>query len=502
MRKGDFLEYIALYRKYRPLVFNDIYGQEHITEIIKNQINAEKFSHAYIFSGTRGTGKTSAAKIFSRAINCNHKVDGEPCNKCDSCLEILNNSSTDIVELDAASNNGVDNIRQINQEVSYSNASSKYKVYIIDEVHMLTTQAFNALLKTLEEPPKNVIFILATTEPHKIPITIHSRCIRFDFYKISIDNILKRLKYVMNEENIEYEEQALEVISKLAGGAMRDALSILDRCLSGTSTKLKLDTVNKVVGNVDNEVIDSIVLSINTKDEVNIIKNVDKAIKKGIDTRRLVLNITEKFLDMYIENPTKRISKIIGELSRLDNEIRNYISPEIFIKAAFMNISNLTEEEVYNNSDTSNLISRIEKLENKLKDINNIKKESITDDISNKYIEKITKETKELKEETNDSVFEFKELTKLITKIAMRGNPNLSSALAGSKIYIDNNIVITTSNAFASKVLNQEDIKKDLKKIFKEEYNIDKNIEIKFNEVKKTNKFDEVLKEMEEYNNG
>ena len=190
--------YIALYRKYRPTTFDSVIGQENVTAILKSQISANKISHAYIFSGTRGTGKTSSAKIFARAINCENPVNGEPCNTCKSCLSILSGENTDVVEMDAASNNSVENIRQIRTEVMYASTTSKYKVYIIDEVHMLTTSAFNALLKTLEEPPENVVFILATTEQHKIPVTILSRCLRFEFLRISQENIKKRLEFVLN----------------------------------------------------------------------------------------------------------------------------------------------------------------------------------------------------------------------------------------------------------------------------------------------------------------
>jgi len=226
------MSYISLYRKYRPQNFNDMVGQEHITKILKNQINMNKISHAYIFSGTRGTGKTTAAKVFARAINCLNNKDGEPCNECEACRSILEGNTTDVVEMDAASNNSVENIRSIRQEVAYSTTGLKYKVYIIDEAHMLSTSAFNALLKTLEEPPENVVFILATTEEHKILPTILSRCIRFEFKKISKEDIVKRLEVVLKDYNVEYDIEALNNIAELADGGMRDALSILERCIT------------------------------------------------------------------------------------------------------------------------------------------------------------------------------------------------------------------------------------------------------------------------------
>ena len=226
------MSYVALYRKYRPQNFSDMTGQEHITKILKNQIVSSKISHAYIFSGTRGTGKTTAAKIFARAINCLNNQDGEPCNECEACRSILEGNTTDVVEMDAASNNSVENIRSIRQEVAYSTTGMKYKVYIIDEAHMLSTSAFNALLKTLEEPPENVVFILATTEEHKILPTILSRCIRFEFNKITKDGIAKRLEHVLKDYDVNYDMAALNHIAVLADSGMRDGLSILESCIT------------------------------------------------------------------------------------------------------------------------------------------------------------------------------------------------------------------------------------------------------------------------------
>ena len=222
------MAYQALYRKFRPTGFKDVKGQEHIVTTLQNQIKADRIGHAYLFCGTRGTGKTSVAKIFAKAVNCENPVDGSPCGECASCRAIASGSSMNVIEIDAASNNGVDNIREIREEVQYSPTEGKYKVYIIYEVHMLSIGAFNALLKTLEEPPSYVIFILATTEAHKIPITILSRCQRYDFHRISIDTIADRLKELMQEENTVVEPRALRYIAKAADGSMRDALSLLN----------------------------------------------------------------------------------------------------------------------------------------------------------------------------------------------------------------------------------------------------------------------------------
>ncbi|MBP5297922.1 MAG: DNA polymerase III subunit gamma/tau, partial [Lachnospiraceae bacterium] len=246
------MSYTALYRKFRPANFSDVKGQDHIVTTLVNQLKAGRIGHAYLFTGTRGTGKTSVAKIFARAVNCENPVDGNPCGECPTCKAIASGAAMNVMEIDAASNNGVDNIRDIVEEVSYSPALGKYKVYIIDEVHMLSIGAFNALLKTLEEPPSYVIFILATTEVHKIPITILSRCQRYDFRRIGIDVISDRLKELVDKENVVVEEKALKYIAKVADGSMRDALSLLDQCIAFHLGKdLTYDMVLDVLGAVD-----------------------------------------------------------------------------------------------------------------------------------------------------------------------------------------------------------------------------------------------------------
>ena len=242
------MAYTALYRKFRPLKFADMVGQERITRTLKNQIIAGRVGHAYLFNGGRGTGKTTSAKILARAVNCLNPKDGEPCNECEICKEILDGSLTDVVEMDAASNNSVEDIRSIRDEVNFLPTKAKYRVYIIDEVHMLSIGAFNALLKTLEEPPEHVKFILATTEPQKLPTTILSRCQRFDFKKISEEDIIKRLKIICDEAKISIEEDALKLIAILAEGAMRDAISILERCYQESSENISSSMVKELVG--------------------------------------------------------------------------------------------------------------------------------------------------------------------------------------------------------------------------------------------------------------
>ena len=249
------MSYTALYRKWRPVSFEDVKGQDPVVQTLKNQITSERIGHAYLFCGTRGTGKTSIAKIYARAVNCEHPIDGSPCNQCAACRSILAGASMNVVEIDAASNNGVENIRDIREQVQYPPTEGKYRVYIIDEVHMLSIGAFNALLKTLEEPPSYVIFILATTEVHKIPVTILSRCQRYDFKRISVDTIADRLRELTQAEQIHVEDKALMYIAKAADGALRDALSLLDQCIAfHYGTLLTYDNALEVLGAVDSSV--------------------------------------------------------------------------------------------------------------------------------------------------------------------------------------------------------------------------------------------------------
>ena len=288
-RKGDIMSYTALYRKFRPSTFDQVKGQDHIVQTLKNQINANRIGHAYLFCGTRGTGKTSVAKIFAKAVNCEHPVDGSPCNECETCRGITNGSAMNVIEIDAASKNGVDNIRQIRDEIQYSPSSGKYTVYIIDEVHMLSIGAFNALLKTLEEPPAYVIFILATTEPHKIPITILSRCQRYDFKRISIDTIAARLSELMEKESIEVEDKALRYVAKAADGSMRDALSLLDQCIAFyLGQKLTYDNVLDVLGAVDNEIFSRLTRSVIDSDVTTSLNILDEIIMQGREPGQFV----------------------------------------------------------------------------------------------------------------------------------------------------------------------------------------------------------------------
>ena len=287
------MSYTALYRKWRPSTFDEVKGQDHIVTTLKNQVINDRIGHAYLFCGTRGTGKTSVAKILAKAVNCAHPVDGNPCGECEVCRAVAAGASMNVIEIDAASNNGVDNIREIKEEVAYPPTQGRFKVYIIDEVHMLSIGAFNALLKTLEEPPAYVIFILATTEAHKIPITILSRCQRYDFKRISIDTISARLSELMVAEDISADERALRYVAKAADGSMRDALSLLDQCLAFyMGQELKYENVLEVLGAVDTEVFSDFFRGIVAGDAIGLIHKLEKIIIDGRDLSQFVSDFT------------------------------------------------------------------------------------------------------------------------------------------------------------------------------------------------------------------
>lgn len=315
------MSYTALYRKFRPDCFEDVKGQEHIVTTLQNQIKAERIGHAYLFCGTRGTGKTTIAKIFAKAVNCEHPVDGSPCGECASCKSIAAGASMNVIEIDAASNNGVDNIREIVEEVSYSPAEGKYKVYIIDEVHMLSIGAFNALLKTLEEPPSYAIFILATTEVHKIPITILSRCQRYDFRRITIDTITARLRELMDTEQIQVEEKALRYVAKTADGSMRDALSLLDQCIAfHFGQELTYDKVLDVLGAVDTEVFGRLLRHVLQKDVNGCIGLLEEVVMQGRELTQFVVDFTWYLRNLLLVKSSDDIEDVIDVSS--DNLVR------------------------------------------------------------------------------------------------------------------------------------------------------------------------------------
>ena len=306
------MSYTALYRKFRPSEFADVKGQDHIITTLQNQIRANRIGHAYLFCGTRGTGKTTVAKIFAKAVNCEHPVEGSPCGECETCRSIAAGMSMNVIEIDAASNNGVDNIREIREEVAYRPTEGRYKVYIIDEVHMLSIGAFNALLKTLEEPPEYVIFILATTEVHKIPITILSRCQHYDFKRISIETITDRMKELMDTEHVEAEDKALRYIAKAADGSMRDALSLLDQCIAFyMGQKLTYDNVLEVLGAVDTDVFSRLLRKVIDRDVAGVLDVVDDLVMQGRELTQLAADFTWYLRNLLLVKTSDNIEDVL-----------------------------------------------------------------------------------------------------------------------------------------------------------------------------------------------
>ena len=300
----------ALYRKWRPQIFDDVCGQEHITSILKYETVNNKFSHAYLFCGSRGTGKTTCAKILAKAVNCESPVNGSPCNKCASCLSIDAGTATDVLEMDAASNNGVENIRDIRDEVVYSPSALKYRVYIVDEVHMLSGSAFNALLKTLEEPPSHAIFILATTELHKLPSTIVSRCQRYDFRRITTETLMKRLAYIADSEGIKYDLDALRIIAKMAQGGMRDAISLLELC-AGSREKISAELVNNTLGTGGRDNSEKTVIAIAKGDFDTVFSAVEDVVRSSKDIEVFWHDLISFYRDMLIIKTTTKAQKYL-----------------------------------------------------------------------------------------------------------------------------------------------------------------------------------------------
>ena len=379
------LSHQAIYRKFRPKIFDDVLGQEHVTKTLKNQILSDNIAHAYLFSGIRGTGKTSTAKIFARAVNCLNNHDGNPCNECEICKSILDETNMDVIEMDAASNNGVEDIRELRDKVKFLPVKSKYKVYIIDEVHMLSKGAFNALLKTLEEPPEHLLFILATTEPQKIPATILSRCQRFDLKRIKSQVIVENMEKICDEISVKYEEKALKLIAANSEGAMRDALSILDRCVSFNDDLVDYETVINLLGTVNYQVVMKAVNSIMEKSIEKTMVLVDDILNSGKEITYFLDELIICFRNMLIIKTTNstdnlmrvsedeaeelkkastkvsvdEIVKIIEELSTAQLECKRALNPRVLLETKLIKMLHAV-----NHTDMDALIKRIEELEN------------------------------------------------------------------------------------------------------------------------------------------
>ena len=368
------MSYQALYRKFRPDNFEEVRGQDHIVTTLKNQIRSDHVGHAYLFCGTRGTGKTTVAKIFARAVNCEKPGEKGPCGECEMCQAIAAGNSMNVVEMDAASNNKVDDIRQVIEEVQYSPAQGRYKVYIIDEVHMLTTSAFNALLKTLEEPPSYLIFILATTEVHKIPMTILSRCQRYDFKRISVETIAARLRELLDQEGIAAEERALTYIAKLADGALRDGLSLLEQCISFYfGEELTYEKILKVLGAVDNEVYASFIIDEIISAGKDLARFCDELIwymrnlmiVKSTEHPEDIIDMSQENLDTLIgtakEQELDMIFRYIRVLSEVENQMKYSDQKRVLFEVALIRLSRPEMEKDY-----ESIVNRIHNIEEKL----------------------------------------------------------------------------------------------------------------------------------------
>lgn len=416
--------YQALYRKYRPKNFNDVVGQDVIVKTLKNAIENEKISHAYIFTGPRGTGKTSTAKIFAKTINCKNIKEGNPCDECDCCLQFNNNQNIDVIEIDAASNNGVDEIRELKNKVNLVPSISKYKVYIIDEVHMLSTSAFNALLKTLEEPPAHVIFILATTDPHKVLPTILSRCQRFDFKRVSEDSIKSRLIEISKIENIDVDDEALGEISRLANGGMRDALSIFDQVIAFSDGHIDSECVHEVNGTITQENLKDFIDKITNNNLNDIFSNIDEFENKGKNFLKLVeelilfyknilllkkipdylddikKDIYESFISKYSDN---QIIEIIDILSQTLNSFRMSSNSKLIFELSIIKIINLLNNEFNCSNFQENLVEN-KNVNNKMLKTNadvyfDSKNKNDIDKVSNDLLDKKINDLKNLRVE-------------------------------------------------------------------------------------------------------
>lgn len=465
------MSYTALYRKFRPDNFHDVKGQEHIVTTLKNQIKAGRIGHAYLFTGTRGTGKTTVAKLMAKVVNCEQPVDGNPCNECRMCKGIASGTSMNVIEIDAASNNGVDNVREIVEEVRYSPTEGRYKVYIIDEVHMLSTGAFNALLKTIEEPPSYVIFILATTEVHKIPITILSRCQRYDFKRITIDIIAERLKELMQEESIEVEEKALRYVARAADGSLRDALSLMDQCISFyLGKKITYDNALEVLGAVDTQVFTRMLHGIRAQKVSECILLLEEIESTGRELGQFTIDFIWYLRNLLLIKTTEELSDIITEIStdnlmllkqeavqldelslmryirvfsELSNQIRYATRKRVLLEITLIKLCKPEMEQNYDS-----LLDRLKLLEEKMENGVIMRAEgqqANTVEARPKPVEKPVILPEALPDDLKEAAQNWKGIVTQVT----RKSPALGSVLQGSTLSIDGSqglqIVVTNS---------------------------------------------------------
>lgn len=505
------MSYTALYRKLRPKSFLEVSGQDAVITALKNQVKNNKIAHAYIFSGTRGTGKTSVAKIMARAVNCENQKDGNPCNECETCKTILKEASINILEMDAASNTGIEDIRQVKEQTKYPPTSGKYRVFIIDEVHMLSNQAFNGLLKTLEEPPEYVIFILATTEIHKVPITVLSRCQRYDFKRISVECIEDRIKEVCKAEDIDIEDKAARYIARIADGAMRDALSLLDECLAfAGDEKISYNMALEVLGLTDNEEFESLlksIIDVNILKALEIIENLllsgkelsqfvndflwylrNMLMLKTSEETKSFIDLNEEVIDRMIllsnEVSKETLMRFIRILSELYNNLRNALNKRVLLELA---IIKLMSPEMEENNEA--IVDRLSRIESKLKtpslmlqkEVNNI---IIKDELKEEIEEK--KEIQLSKVSYDDLQMLKKDWEKIVSKFS--GAFYLSLKEACVEAFNDEKISLIYKDKVKADFINKDRLV-ELKSMISSLYNKEFDFEIIYNKDSVPNRY-------------
>ena len=513
------MSYMALYRKFRPNEFEDVKGQDAIVRTLKNQIEADRIGHAYLFCGTRGTGKTTVAKIFAKAVNCEHPVDGSPCGECPVCKAIAAGNSMNVIEIDAASNNGVDNIREIREEVAYRPTQGRYKVYIIDEVHMLSIGAFNALLKTLEEPPEYVIFILATTEAHKIPVTILSRCQRYDFKRISIETISARLQELIDKEGWDVEEKAIRYIARMGDGSMRDALSLLDQCAAFyIGQTLTYDHVLEVLGAVDTEVFSRLLRKLLERDVHSVIEIVDELVMQGRELSQLSADFTwylrnlllvrssddmEDVLDVSTENLARlkeeaqlieddMLIRYIRVFSELTNQLKYSTQKRVMLEVALIKLCRPAME-----TNPDSLLDRLRAVEEKLENgdfLEGMAQERVVYVNGAAGIEEEPQKRPELPEALNEDV---KHVAKDFRKLTAEASPMLRNYLKKARLSAGegNRLLIVLPDVVSAGVVGTEEHKEEIKGLI--ESKIGKKLDIDVRQVEEGRRFEDSFVDIE-----
>ena len=474
------MAYTALYRKFRPVNFIEMVGQEHITKTLRNQIVSGRIGHAYLFNGGRGTGKTSAAKIMARAVNCLNPKEGEPCNECDICKAMLTGSLTDVVEMDAASNNSVEDIRQIRDEVNFLPTLAKYRVYIIDEVHMLSTGAFNALLKTLEEPPEHVKFILATTEPQKLPTTILSRCQRFDFKRISVEDIIKRLEIICKESNINITKEALRMIAVLSEGALRDAISILERCTQDEADKIDEDQIRELVGIPKLTYIRNLTTAVFEHNAEKAIEEVQNIISQGKDLDNFLWEIIKYIKDILVYKSTKKLELYSKEELEYIDKLSAQVEKNRLLELIY-NLSELANTMKWSTQkniifETGIIKECLEIKTEKVVDVvkSNVQEKPKTQQKAQSYLvqEKTVKKESTVKQEApiKGSGKYVPYWSSILDKIKAEGKIMIYTNLIGTKAVLIDDMTVGIEfpnklSEFAKKVLNEYDNKAIIEKL-------------------------------------